>query len=107
MIYLCGPMSGLPDFNRPSFNQAAAELRSLGYEVHNPAEVKLPDGVPETWENYMREAITALAKCDTLVYLPETSQSRGARIEYRLAGDLGFDTFYFDCFIKLAKNSQK
>ena len=36
-IYIAGPMSGLPDFNYPAFNQAEQRLLALGYEVENPA----------------------------------------------------------------------
>lgn len=32
-LYLCGPMSDLPDFNHPAFSAAAAELRAAGYRV--------------------------------------------------------------------------
>ena len=38
-VYLSGPMTGLPDFNRPAFHAAAAALRAQGYVVINPAEV--------------------------------------------------------------------
>ena len=37
-VYIAGPMTGLPDFNYPAFNAAAAKLRALGLEVLNPAE---------------------------------------------------------------------
>lgn len=37
-IYLSGPMTGLPAFNYPAFNAAAARLRSAGYLVYNPAD---------------------------------------------------------------------
>ena len=40
-VYLSGPMTGLPDFNRPAFHAAAAALRAQGYVVINPAEVDL------------------------------------------------------------------
>ena len=34
-IYIAGPMTGLPDFNYPAFNAAAARMRALGFEVEN------------------------------------------------------------------------
>jgi hypothetical protein len=39
-IYLAGPMAGMPDHNFPAFNAKAAQLRALGHEVYNPAEVE-------------------------------------------------------------------
>jgi hypothetical protein len=39
-IYIFGPMAGYPDHNFPAFNKKAAELRALGHEVYNPAEVE-------------------------------------------------------------------
>lgn len=32
-IYLCGPMTGLPEYNYPAFHAAAAELRAQGWHV--------------------------------------------------------------------------
>jgi len=37
IVYLSGPMTGLPDYNRPAFFAAEKRLRSLGHQVSNPA----------------------------------------------------------------------
>ena len=37
-IFLSGPMSGLPEFNLPTFHAAADLLRTHGHHVENPAE---------------------------------------------------------------------
>ena len=39
-VYLAGPMAGYKDHNFPAFNAKAAELRALGHEVFNPAEIE-------------------------------------------------------------------
>jgi len=85
-IYLAGPMSGLPDENYPAFNSAAAHLRTLGFDVENPAENTTP--ACGSWAGYMRLAITQLLSCDCVVFLPGWSVSKGACIEQRLAADL-------------------
>lgn len=88
-LYLCGPMTGLPEHNFPAFHAAAHELRSAGYEVVNPAALGLPDGLP--WISYMRAAIGAMVStCDALATLPGCEASRGATAEIALAKHLGW-----------------
>jgi hypothetical protein len=41
-LYLAGPMSGYPDFNRPAFAASAERLRSHGFFVLNPGTLN-PD----------------------------------------------------------------
>ncbi|MGR1216574.1 DUF4406 domain-containing protein [Metapseudomonas otitidis] len=86
-IYLSGPMTGLPDENRPAFNAEAARLRALGYEVVNPAELN-PPGTPR--HICMRVDIQALLGCDTLALLPGWTESRGAILERACAFQMGF-----------------
>lgn len=93
-LYLAGPMTGLPDFNRPAFHAAAAALRAAGYEVVNPAEldesepITDPDG-PGAWERYMRRDIPHLCKCDAVALLPGWTESQGAQLESLIAHGLG------------------
>ena len=86
-IYIAGPMTGLPEFNYPAFNAAAAALRKQGYTVFNPAENPVPPC--GTWQGYMRMALAQLVQCDAIVLLPGWTDSRGALIERKLAQDLG------------------
>lgn len=85
-VYISGPMTGLPDYNRPAFNAAAAKLRALGYEVVSPAEQ------PErpTWEEYMRHDIRLMMDCRSIVLLPGWESSKGARTEFSIAESLRF-----------------
>lgn len=91
-IYIAGPMTGLPDFNYPAFNAKASLLRKLGYDVVNPAEFQIPDPA-KTWKSYMREAIRQLSRADGIYLLRDWTESKGARLEARIAIDLGMGIF--------------
>ncbi len=86
--YIAGPMTGIPEFNYPAFNAAAAQIRSYGVEVHNPAE---NDGgsAGKPWDFYMRLALRQLIECDEIVLLPGWRASKGARLEWTVANALG------------------
>lgn len=84
-LYVCGPMTGLPLLNYPAFHAAAADLRSQGYQVENPAE-----GPAEaSYEAYLCRGLLQLLTCDTVALLPGWERSRGARIEHQVAQTLG------------------
>lgn len=86
-LYIAGPMTGLPDFNYPAFNAAAAQLRQAGYEVVNPAEDGLPVNAP--WTGHQRVAICQLMYCDAVATLPGVEHSKGAQLEIDIAKALG------------------
>ncbi|WIF69705.1 DUF4406 domain-containing protein [Metapseudomonas otitidis] len=87
-IYLSGPMTGLPDENRPAFNAEAARLRALGYEVVNPAELNEPDDPRAVC---MRRDIQALMTCDAVAMLPGWTSSHGATLEHACAVQCGME----------------
>jgi len=81
-------MTGLPEHNFPAFHAAAERLRKAGWEVVNPAEnfggrTDLPR------ERYLREDVAQLVRCDAIALLPGWETSRGAKLEYLLARELG------------------
>lgn len=94
ITYLAGPMSGLPDFNYPAFNAAAATLRAQGHTVLNPAENPVP--ACGTWQGYMRMALAQLVQCECIVLLPGWADSKGALIERKLAQVLGMEVLQFN-----------
>lgn len=96
-IYLSGPMTGLPEFNYPAFNAAAAYLRALGYVVENPAEN--PEPPCKSWAGYMRLALAQLVQCEVTVRLPGWQNSRGAVIESSLSRMLGMDVQDYASFV--------
>lgn len=81
-------MTGHDDRNFPAFHAAAARFRQAGWEVANPAEnfggrTDLPR------EAYLRADMVMLAQCDAIALLPGWEDSRGARLEYTVARELG------------------
>ena len=78
IVFISGPMTGLPSFNYHSFQVAEIWLRSQGFEVRNPAIY------PHDWtiyEDYMSLAMTMLDQCTHFVQLPGWEKSTGARRE--------------------------
>lgn len=81
-VYICGPMSGLPDFNYPAFNAAEVAIRErYACRVLNPA--RQPDGL--TWEEYMRRGCADVVSATVVVVLPGWQKSPGAVIEMATA----------------------
>lgn len=77
-VYLAGPMTGLPEFNRPAFMVAESYLRDHGLKVMNPAI--LPDGFDHA--QYMSIALPMLHVCEAVAFLPGWRESKGALMEY-------------------------
>lgn len=99
-VYLCGPMTGIPQFNFPLFDKVAHNLRLAGYQVVSPAEMDDPktrkaamasvDGAPgsgssngETWGDFLARDVKLLSDggIEAIVLLPNWWQSRGATLE--------------------------
>lgn len=88
-IYLSGPMTGLPDFNRRAFNVAAEALRRSGWTVINPAELNTADD--GEWQACMRVCLKALPDADVLALLPGWESSKGAHLELHIAHRIGIE----------------
>ena len=86
-VYISAPMTGLPDLNRPAMNAEAARLRSMGFDVVNPAELDIPAG--SSWDVCMRADIAALVTCQGVALLPGHEGSRGVALERHIAEQLG------------------
>lgn len=91
VLYVAGPMTDVPDLNRPAFRDATKRLRGLGFKVVNPHEhepglaadelkAMEPD---QLWRWYMHLCLQAIGthKAEALVYLPASRGSRGATSE--------------------------
>ena len=108
-VYIAGPMRGVPLFNFPAFNAAAAKLRAEGHMVFNPAErdierhgTDISAGNIEGDESIaarehgfsLREALAddtrfICMEAEAIALLPGWDRSKGARAELALAKALG------------------
>jgi hypothetical protein len=93
-VYISGPMTGLPGLNFPAFNAAAQQLRGLGIDAINPAEIN-PNSVL-SWEACMRADIKALCDCDAIALLPGWENSKGAHLELHIAHRLDLYVVFLD-----------
>ena len=86
-IYIAGPMTGLPDYNRLAFHQAARRLAHCGHEPVNPATIPLRDDWG--YGDYLRAALQMLLEAaEGVALLPGWYESKGARLEHLVAGTL-------------------
>lgn len=105
-VYLSGPMTGVPDNNRPAFEEAAKLLRKQGHFVINPHDFTPLFGSDEEisdsfealyWEasygrphalhssilanSIMSADLAAVRSCDAIYLLRGWETSRGAKRE--------------------------
>lgn len=86
LLYVAGPMSGLPSCNYPAFNRAARRLRQMGYEVRNPAEDN--DVSFGHYKDFLVADLKLLLDCEGVAVLDGWWSSHGARNEVAVASAL-------------------
>ena len=90
--YIAGPMSGLPQYNKPAFLEAQLHLELAGREVRNPVHNGLPESAP--WGEHMRADLRMLLDCECVHMLDGWQHSRGAQLEHAVAVSLGMRIEY-------------
>lgn len=91
IVYISGPMTGLPDYNRPAFFAAEKWLKAQGGIVLNPAYS--PDGLP-SHDAYMEIALAMLKQAQVVFLLPNYRNSKGVAMELTLAEKMGIPVRY-------------
>lgn len=93
-VYICGPITGIPEFNKPAFDSVEDQLRHQGFEPINPHRTCahiLRSFFPSDqahWRACMKVDIRELMTCDMIVLLPGWESSKGAKLEVALAREL-------------------
>jgi hypothetical protein len=112
--YLAGPMSGYDQQNFPLFDRVAKTLREQGYDIVSPAELDSPEEraialanarSASTWGDFLSRDVKIIAdQVQGIIFLPDWSMSRGARLEatvgllqpefeFRMWNDAAQDTY--------------
>jgi hypothetical protein len=114
-FYLAGPMTGIPQFNYPTFHAAAKILREKGLTIASPAEMDTPEqqevalastngAIPssgfvgdQTWGMTLGKDIAFIAdEAAGIIALPGWNKSKGARLEVTCANLLKKPVYEFD-----------
>ncbi len=116
LVYVAGPMRGVPKFNFPAFMATTEQLEALGHEVYNPAQRDIDTGFDPAGltgnENLndgehrfdLRDALGAdldwiTSQADALCLLPGWAKSKGARAELATAVALDLRAGMIEDFI--------
>lgn len=88
-VYLSGQITGLhQDVAEKMFEQAEYEMGQLKFDqIINP--MKLDHQNNSGWADYMKTDIKALLDCSHIYMIRGWEKSRGARLEFQLAYELG------------------
>lgn len=108
-VFISGPMTGRPDWNRAEFDRVERELRELGAaDIFSPASIAPPmgcDAMPHSY--YMARTLNVLTRLDgasvparpyydAVALLDGWWQSDGARVERAVAEAMGIDIVEWD-----------
>lgn len=92
-IYISGPITGVPDYNRRAFQTAEDLIWEAGYTPVNPHKLPPLADVELPWEDYLKKDLRELLLCDAVVLLEGWSGSRGALLEIQVSRAVGIPVF--------------
>lgn len=88
-VFISGPMTGLPNYNREAFDEAEELLQNAGFTVVNPAKFGIDD---MTDADIARIDLNALLSCNYIYQLEGWSYSKGASAEWSVSLWAGIKT---------------
>lgn len=91
-IYISGPITGIPEYNKPAFDSAEKKINEMGLIPISPFRLGVVSK-HKSWQDYMREDIKALMDCDAVYLLPGYEKSKGAMEEKRIAESIGIPVY--------------
>ena len=95
-VYIAGKITGLDNY-KELFNSAEDFLASVGFAIMNPSVLK--DGFE--WDEYMHVCYAMIDVCDTVYFLSNWKDSKGAMKEHEYAMYKGKRLMYEDAVSNL------
>jgi hypothetical protein len=92
-VYISGKISGTTDYLE-RFEKAEMELKSMGWDVINPAKINSFLPTDTTWEEYMEIDYKLMDICDTIYMLKDWESSKGANAELEYANKRKMNIIY-------------
>jgi len=94
-IFISGKITGLSrEEAGDNFYNVEAKFRAEGHECFNPIRMADKVGWNLPYNYYMSECLKELPYCDAIYMIKNWRESRGAKIEYMVAKQLGLDIMY-------------
>ena len=86
-IYISGKITGQLDCAKRIFDYAEKRLKARGLKVLNHFNFK--NDHDKSWESYMKVCVVELMKADEIWMLPDWQRSKGAKVEHKIAQEVG------------------
>lgn len=99
-LYLSGPMTGIPEKNKPEFDRCSEALRNMGHEVVVPEPVENADPGTNDYDSCLRQDLIDMLGCEAVITLEGWHNSRGARLEVSTAIQVGMRVANFSQFMR-------
>lgn len=101
-IYICGPVTGKPELNRPAFDFARKRLERVGYEVVVPHDF-VPAHATHDYAMELCFARLSQGDIDGVALLDGWKASKGSCMEVVHAEDLGIEVWPVKLWVMEAK----
>jgi hypothetical protein len=100
LVYISGPITGLPDNNYYEFMHAQERINAAGLDCLVPHEFFTHiDTVGFKHDDYMRVCIAEMMKADIIVTLKDWELSKGAKMEVNIAREMQMPVKHIVAFL--------
>lgn len=92
LIYISGPISGIPDYNKQPFELAKNILVDAGFKVVSPLDC-IPEKANPLYVDHIKADIIGMLQCEAIAFLPGWLDSPGSKTELTIAKSLNMQCY--------------